>query len=165
VFCGVGGAYSLSCSDDPKVGLGSPTMSGYQDVPCNGEAPENPCATPLPSIEPAAAAAARALEVADLDIPIDHAGSYAIPVGEAVLPNGILSDATFGLADDSPSDVLVSSDGVFLAITSLDGGPPFDNLYVRGWRPGTERVQATLRFTVEWFEPGAILYVRDLLVR
>ena len=44
------------------------------------------------------------------------------------------------------------------------GGPPFDNYYSRGWRAGTESVQATLTFTVEWFEPGAMLRVTAIHV-
>lgn len=91
-------------------------------------------------------------------------GAYSIQVGEATLPNGILTEATFGLADDSPSDVLVTPDGMLLTITSLDGGPPFDNAYRRGWHAGTERVRAWLTFSVEWFEPGAVLRVTGLRV-
>ena len=118
----------------------------------------------LPTIDPAAAAEARPLDIATLDIPIDHIGSYSITLGTAVLPNGILSTATFGLIDDTPSDVLISGDGMLLSVTSLDGGPPFDNYYSRGWRAGTESVQAMLTFTVEWFEPGAMLQVTAIHV-
>lgn len=163
VFCGVGGESSLLCTDEPRIQIGTP-MNGYRDVPCSGEAPENTCATPLPTIEPAAAAAAVPLDVATLDIPIDHVGEYSIPVGQAVLPNGILSEAEFGLVEEAPSDVLVEAHGMFLSITSLDGGPKFENVYQRGWHAGTERVQVTLTFTVEWFEPGAFLHVVDIRV-
>jgi hypothetical protein len=165
VFCGIGGEAMLLCSERPRIQIGSPTspMNGYHDIPCASE--DGPCATPLPTIEPAAAAAAEPLDVARVDIPIDHIGSYSIPIGQAVLPNGILSASEFGLVDDAPTDVLLEPDGMFLAITSLDGGPRFDNFYQRGWHPGTERVQATLTFKVEWFEPGAVLHVTDILVR
>ena len=100
-----------------------------------------------------------------MDIPIDHAGTYKIPVGEATLPNGILSEASFDLGNESPTNVLVSSDGVFLQIESLDGGLPFENIYAHGWHTGTERVSATLTFTVESFESGAVLEVTNLTVR
>lgn len=163
LFCGLGGESSLLCTDRPRIQIGSP-MNGYTDVPCSGEAPESPCATPLPTIEPAAAAAAVPLNVAAIDIPIDHVGAYSIPVGEAVLPNGILSGVEFRLVDDRPTDVLVAPYGISLTITSLDGGPKFENYYQRGWHPGTERVQATLTFSIEWFEPGAVLRVRDIRV-
>jgi hypothetical protein len=139
-------------------------MAGYRDVPCLGEAPGG-CATPLPAIEPSAAAAARGLELSAVDVGIDHLGDFAVPLGQAVLPNGVLSDAVYGLADERPSNVLVSPDGLFLEIRSLDGGPPFRNAYERGWHPRPETVEAVLRFTIEWFEPGAILQVRDIRVR
>jgi hypothetical protein len=100
-----------------------------------------------------------------LTIPVDHVGAYAIPVGEAILPNGILREATFALIDVSPTNFLVSSAGVFLRVQSLDGGQPFENIYVHGWHAGTERVSATLTFTVESFDPGAVLDVTNLVVR
>lgn len=164
LFCGVGGQWTLLCTDQPRIQVGSP-MVGYHDIPCSGEAPEHPCATPLPTIEPAAAAAAVPLEVAAIAIPIDHIGPYSVPVGQAVLPNGILSAAEFGLVDDAPTDVLLGPEGMFLDIRSLDGGEAFKNVYERGWHAGTERVEAILTFTVEWFEPGAALHVNDVLVR
>ncbi|MEA2653773.1 MAG: hypothetical protein QOI37_1000 [Chloroflexota bacterium] len=139
-------------------------MAGYTDVPCTGEAPENPCASPVPSPDASALAAARALEVSRLEIPIDHVGNYRVPVGEARLPNGLLSEAAFGLSNDSPTNFLVSSDGVFLQIVSLDGGLPFENIYAHAWHKGVERVSATLTFTVETFDPGAVLEVTNLTV-
>jgi len=164
VFCGLGGDRSLLCTDTPVIQRRSP-MAGYTDVPCTGEAPENPCASPVPSPDASALAAARPLEVSRLDIPIDHVGTYTIPVGEASLPNGILSEATFDLSNDSPTNLLVSSDGVFLQIESLEGGLPFENIYAHGWHTGTERVSATLTFTVESFDPGAVLEVTNLTVQ
>lgn len=167
VFCGIGGGSTLLCTDAPVIARHGPTMddSGYRDRPCSGEAPDAPCASPVPSADPDAAAAAQPLEVALVRIPVDQAGGYSIPLGEAILPNGILTEATFGLRDDSPTDLLVSPDGVTLRLESLDGGPPFENVYEHGWRPGTERVRATLSFMVESFEPGAVLEVTNVLVR
>ena len=164
VFCGIGGAFTLLCTDEPRIEARSP-MEGYHDVPCSGEMPGGRCASPVPSIQPAAAADAKALEVGQLDIPIDHVGSYSIRVGEAVLPNGILSEAEFHLGDDTPSDLLLTHDGIRLTVESLNGGQPFQNIYLHGWRPGTERVRATLTFEVEWFEPGAVLRVTRLRVK
>lgn len=165
VFCGVEGNHSLLCTDKPVIQRRSPTMGGYTDVPCAGEAPDNPCASPVPTPDASAVAAARPLHVPRLDIPIDHIGTYTIQVGEASLPNGILSEASFDLVNESPTNVLVSSDGVFLQIESLDGGLPFENIYAHGWHPGTERVSATLTFTVESYDPGAVLEVTNLTVR
>jgi hypothetical protein len=50
-------------------------------------------------------------------------------------------------------------------VTSLVGGPPFDNYYIRGWHEGTEEVEVTLTFTVNWFEPGAVVHIADVDVR
>lgn len=164
VFCGIWGQYSLLCTDTPEIRISSPTMGGYRDVPCSGDPPVG-CATPLPTVEPIASVAAQPLDLGSLRIPIDHVGSYAIPVGEAVLPNGILSEAVFGLVDDMPSDILMKPGaGMFLTITSLEGGPAFDNYYMRGWHAGTERVQVTLTFDVEWFRPGAMIEATGIQV-
>ncbi len=165
VFCGIGGDRSLLCTETPVIGRSSPTISGYHDVPCAGEAPENPCASPVATADPSAVRSAVPLEVPRLEIPIDHTGEYVIPVGEAVLPNGILTEATFGVEDESPTDLLVAPEGVYLEVTSLEGGPPFVNAYDHGWRPGTERVRVDLRFTVESFDPGAVLVVTTIVVR
>jgi hypothetical protein len=161
VFCGLGGETSLLCTERPRIWTTTST-NGYTDVPCETE--NGPCATPLPTIDPAAAAAAVPLEVDALDIVIDHVGAYSIPVGEAVLPNGILSDVQFGLADDMPSTVLLKPGFINLEVTSLDGGPRFDNIYQHGWHEGTERVQVTLTFTVDWMDADTTLHVTNIRV-
>ena len=139
----------------------SPISGGYQDVPCAGPAPENPCATALPTIEPSAFSASRPLSINSIRIPIDHVGAYSIDLGEATLPNGILTSASAEVTS-SPTDPLVSYDGYALNITSLDGGPPFENYYLHGWRLGVEHVRATLSFTVLSFQPGAAVVVANV---
>jgi hypothetical protein len=161
VFCGVGGETSLLCTERPRIWTGT-SANGYTDVPCETE--NGPCATPLPTIDPAAAAAAVPLEVDALDIVIDHVGAYSIPVGEAILPNGILSEAQFGLVDDMPSTILLKPGFMYLEVTSLDGGPKFENIYEHGWHEGTERVQVTLSFTVEWMDADTTLRVTGIRV-
>jgi hypothetical protein len=167
VFCGVGGQYTILCTETPEIRIGGPTLDGggYRDVPCSGENGER-CATPLPSPEPKAVAAARPLDVDALDIPIDHVGHYAVEVGRAVLPNGVVSRSRFTLADPTPESFsVVPESGVQLDVRSLDdGAPPFDNYYLRGWHPGTEQVVVTLTFDVTAFSPGAVLQVRSLIV-
>lgn len=167
VSCGVGGESTLLCTETPVIERHGPTTanSGYWDVPCSGEAPDNSCASPLPTIDPSTAAESRPLEVAALSIPIDHVGEYTVEVGAAILPNGILSEGTFDLVDESPTDMLISPDGISLRVDSLDDGRPFFNIYEHGWHPGTERVRATLTFTVESYDPGAVLEVTNILVR
>lgn len=164
IFCGVGGGSSLLCTDAPVIRRSTPTTNGYRDVPCSGEAPDG-CASPVPSAAPTDLAAAQPLQVSALRIPIDHIGAYSIVVGDAVLPNGLLTEATFGLADESPTDTLVTPEGMSLVIRSLDGGAPFESIYEHGWHTGTERVRATLVFEVESFEPGAVLVATDIAVR
>lgn len=138
----------------------SSISGGYRDVPCSGEGPTG-CATPLPSIEPSAAAAAQPLVVASRDFPIDHAGTYSIELGEATLPNGVLTAASAEVTS-SPADPLVSYDGYALSVTSLDGGPPFESYYAHGWRPGVEHVKVTLSFTILLFQPGAAVRVESV---
>jgi hypothetical protein len=167
LFCsGIRRMDTLLCSDPPVIGRGSPTMTGgYWDTPCPGPAPANPCASAVPSPDPSALAEAVPLNVSRLLIPIDRAGTYDVPVGDAVLPNGILTEAVFDLADTSPAGFLVSPQGVFLSVESLDGGPPFENIHTHGWRTGTERVRASLQFSVEFVDQDAMLEVTDLSVR
>jgi hypothetical protein len=165
VFCGVGGETSMLCTDTPVIGVTSP-MSGYHDVPCGpvpaGE-PGSRCATPLPTIAPAAADDAVPLRVPSVAITIDHAGAYSIDLGDAVLPNGILSVTTATLPDDRRSDVLIPR-GIQLQVLGPDG-KPLENAYQQGWRPGTERVHVRLVFTVESFDPGTTLTITDVVVR
>lgn len=139
----------------------SPISSGYHDVPCAGPAPENPCATALPPIEPSALSESRPLTISYVEIPIDHVGAYSIDLGEATLPNGILTAASAEVTS-SPTDPLVSYDGYAMNITSLDGGPPFENYYLHGWRPGVEHVRVTLSFIVLSYQPGAAVTVANV---
>jgi hypothetical protein len=163
VFCGIGGGASLLCTDMPMIVLTSPVGSGYHDISCNGEGGVGTCATPLPTIDPVAAGEAVPLEVASVVVPIDHAGAYVVDVGDAVLPNGILSDATATLANDTRIDVLIP-DGVHLEIVGEDG-TQLENAYQQGWRPGTERVHVRFTFTVESFDPGTTLILTQVAVR
>lgn len=163
VFCGVGGSATYLCTESPRIAVHTP-IGGYTDVPCSGEAPAG-CATPVPTADPSAATGASPLEVSGLPIPMNDIGPYSVDVGTAVLPNGLLSETALTLADAAPTDFRLSPDGIRLVVESLDGGPPFDNAYDHGWRPGTERVSVRLVFELEWYEPGAELVVASLVVR
>lgn len=158
VYCGVGSAFQLSCTETPAIPVGNPVHDGYSDTPEG--------ATPLPAIDPAAAAEARALQVESMKIPVDHAGRYDVAVGEATIPNGILSESTFVLATPDALSVTTDPSGIWLAVRPVDPGrPPFENIYARGWIDGTEPVQVSLVFNVVDFTPGATLEVVDLVVR
>ncbi|MBI3746539.1 MAG: hypothetical protein HY264_08495 [Chloroflexi bacterium] len=138
----------------------SAISGGYRDTPCSGEGPIG-CATALPTIEPSALAGSQPLSIESREIPIDHAGPYSVVLGQASLPNGILSAASAEITS-SPTNPLVAYDGYRLMVTSLDGGPPFDGYYQHGWRPGTERVEVTLSFVVLMLEPGASVVVSSV---
>jgi hypothetical protein len=169
ILCGGIFVYNLVCTDHPEIPLFAPYgRGGYTDVPCGatpGGEPGSACATPLPSIDPSAAAAAVPLEVAARDFPITATGHLEIEMGRATLPNGILSDARLDLADPTTRAFTVE-DGIALEVRSLDPSrPPFDNVYEHGWYPGTEEVEVLLVLDVTWFTPGAQLEVRHLVVR
>jgi hypothetical protein len=165
VVCGRGGESSLACTDTPLIRVSTP-IAGYHDVPCGavpaGE-PGSHCATPVPTIAPSAADKALALRVPRLAIAIDHIGTYTVDVGDAVLPNGILTQATATLADDQRSDVIVPQ-GIQLQVLGPDG-KPLENAYAQGWRAGTETVHVRLVFTVASFDPGSTLVLTDIVVR
>lgn len=165
IFCGglLGGDRSMLCTDTPRIYVSTP-MSGYRDVPCGAEpAPDSPCASPLPAIAPAAQRKAQALRLEGLQVPVDHAGPYSIDIGQAILPNGILSDAAITLMDDVRSDVLVPR-GVELQIIGADG-QPITNAYQHGWHRGTETVTARLVFNVEEVTAPVTLDFANIVVR
>ena len=166
--CGVGGQFSIACSDHPVVLTRTP-IDGYHDIACGGEdATGNPtnCATPLPAIDPAATSAARPLKVAGVDIPIDHDGPYEVRIGTAGIANGVLTMASFTLEEPALDRLLLDEDGVSMRIRSTDPThPPFDNYYQHGWYPGVEDADVFLDFVVVSHHPAAVLQVRNLIVQ
>ena len=165
-MCGVGGG--PPCMDVPRLEARSSVEAGggYHDVPCPDPPPPEGCGTPLPRLEAAAVAAARPLSVSRFEIPIDHVGAYEVPLGEASLPNGVVSEASFEFLDDWPLDVSLDYGVAQIELRSLEpDGKPFQNYYDHGWRPGIERAEALLVFDVLWFKRGAVLRIRDVSVR
>jgi hypothetical protein len=133
--------------------------SGYHDVPEG--------ATPVPSIDPAIAGGGVSIDVPTRTIVIDHTGPYEVPLGTGSLPNGLLTEATYRLADPWPVDVTFAPDATpRLELRSLEpDGKPFSNAYEHGWRDGLERIEAVMVFEVKRFDPGATVEVRDVAVR
>jgi hypothetical protein len=161
---GIGDPSDAACTDDPHLNVYASGGVGYGDVPC-GEDGET-CATPLPSVDPDLAALAEPILVDRVDVTIDHAGAYEIPVGTGSLPNGIISESSFRLVDDWPDGVDVTEGYVRLELRSLEAdGKPFWNRYVHGWYPGLERIEAVVTFGVDDFEPGAVISIADVVVR
>jgi hypothetical protein len=158
LYCELGGG--VQCADDPQLVASSVMHGGYFD------GTEAQLLGGRPTTAPDALADAMPLRIARLDIPIDHAGHYEVSIGEARLPNGILTAADFALVESWPTGVSIVDGGVALDIRSLDqGGKPIRNIYEHGWHPGTERVEAVLVFDVFAFDPGATLGIRDLIVQ
>ena len=155
------------CTDRPEIQLSMPygPGSGYNDVPCGSVPAGEPgasCATPLPTVDPAATSVP--LRIASVDYGLT-VGSQVIYLGQATLPNGILSDAHFSLADRMTQAFGVTGP-VQLVITSTDPSrPAFDNAFSHGWHPGSEVVSVSLVLDVTSVTPGATLQVRDLVVR
>ncbi len=156
LYC-VGVNTEPACVDDPHLPAQSVTQGGYFDSPEG--------ASPVPSAAPDALAEAAELRIDRLDIPIDHVGAHAVTLGEARLPNGLLTTADFELVDDWPADLTIIEGGVHLEIRSMVDGKPIFNIYEHGWREGPEPVEAFLIFDVFRFDPGATLSIRDVVVR
>ncbi|MGH2476179.1 MAG: hypothetical protein ACRDIL_13040 [Candidatus Limnocylindrales bacterium] len=155
-MCG-GVSMEPQCVPEPRLIANTVTQGGYHDVPEGS--------SPVPSAAPVALAEASALSIDRLDIPIDHTGRNEILLGDARLPNGLLTRADFGLVDTWPPDVSIVDGRVTLEVRSRLDGKPIENIYAHGWHPGIEDVEAILVFEVFWFEPGATLTIRDIVVR
>lgn len=154
-----------ACRDEVTSGPTAAGLNGYRDVPCAGEPPDG-CPSAVPSIAPDTLAAAEPIHVAMVEVPIDHVGTYEQVVGEGSLPNGILTEVAYVMADAYPIDITFADGGPYVEIRSLEpDGLPFDNYYRHGWREGVERIQAVLVFEVRRFDPGAVLAIRDVVVR
>ena len=162
---GISAAFVPVCMDEPRLQPMSLTMNGYRDVPCLD--PDcTAVATPHPSVDPEAVPAAKPIRIAHVDVPIDHVGAYEVQLAVGSLPNGILTEASFGFVVTWPADVTIPDGRVLLDVRSLEpDGRLFDNYYVHGWREGVERIEAVLVFDVARFEPGAVLAIRDVVVR
>jgi hypothetical protein len=180
LFCGTPyDHYTIMCAEMPEIQLVLPIQNGYRDAPCNGEpvrtaSPaeqmENQtipptCPTPFPSLDPATAAAEQPLLVPAMDIPIDHVGEYHILLGRGTLASGVLEVTSMKAADANPSSFFLRGP-MYLELTSLKpGGLPFDNYFMHGRVEGTEPFSARLTFEVMAFDPGAVLQIRDVVIR
>ena len=154
-----------ACTHEQVLTIHSPIGGGYHDVPCAGEPPAG-CATPLPRLEREAVAAAQALTIDRRTIPVPGPGRHEIVLGQARLPNGVLTESRAALADPWPDGLSVSSEGIRLEVRSLvPGRPAFRNSYEHGWWPGTEAVEVVLVFEARRADPGAALEIVDLVVR
>ena len=146
------------CSDDARIQLFARVDA---DVPCSGDPPAG-CATMPPTPRPESVTGAHALHVPALDVPIDHAGHYEIPVGKATLADGYLQAASLRLADAQPEDFWIPR-GRLEIRPDLAGRPPVGNRY-RDPFDGPEPVSVFLVFDVTLYVGPATLQVRDIVV-
>ena len=153
-----------ACRTSPELTIGSPIGNGYEDVACRGEPPDG-CETPVPRTEPEARAAARPLRIERIVLPVSGVGRQELRLGEATLPNGILTIARAELGDPWPDGVRVGGEGIRIEVRSLvPGRPAFHNVHEHGWYAGTERVEVFLIVDVRDVDPGATLDIRDVVV-
>ena len=167
----LGGQVSRSLGPAPRTYY---EMGADWDVACTTTTPNGDpggCSTPLPSLEPAAVAAAVPLDVAALDVPITTTGPLEIHLGDATLANGVLREASFRVDGIEPG-VQVLPPGLQIAgairmeVRPADPSrPPFNNGYAHGWHPGVEAVNAYLVLDVTSVDPGFVLRIRDIVVR
>jgi hypothetical protein len=118
--------HSRACRSASATGVpnsGASSHGGYWDYPAG--------ATRVPTPDASAAALGVPLWVDHLDIPIDRTGTYVVPVGEAVLPNGYLSEYNVTVANGEDGSYL--TEGISLDIrTSPESSPYAWNAYLQG---------------------------------
>jgi hypothetical protein len=164
VSCGVGPP-TLTCSENPGIQAEDLHAAGYWDVPCAGEAPDG-CASPVPLSTGAAAAGGRELAIDVLDVPVGPAGHREVEIGTAVLVDGIVQEARFAIVDQAQEGFLLDPGVVRMELRStIDGRPPFQNVYERGTFDGPEEVRVFLVFDVVEAAPDAVIRVSGVLVR
>lgn len=161
VWCtGISNPDDRVCVGDAQIGIGGGVD---RDVPCTGEPPAG-CATLPPTPRPESVAAAKPLEVDVLDISLDHVGRYDVRVGEVGLPDGVLSELRASLADTRPTTFWIDQ-GIRIVVRPNESGrPPIGSIY-RDPYDGVESATVFLVFEVVETSPGAVLQVRDILVR
>jgi len=180
VFCGTpSDRYTIMCTERPEIELVLPVQNGYGGAPCNedlagttvppeeivNQTPQATCQAPFPSPDPSTAAAEQPLLVGSIDIPIDHVGAYSVQLGRGTLANGLLEETSMSGSDANPLSFFLRGP-VWLDLTSLKpGGRPFDDYFMHGRVEGTEPFSARLTFEVMAFDPGAVLQIRDVVIR
>jgi hypothetical protein len=145
-----------ACMDEPRIFLTLPGDTSYFHY--------LPGATPVPAIDPKAAAAANPLDIHRLDIPILETGPHRLLIGHATLANGIIRGARAELADDWPANVLLLGE-IRIEIVTTAGGDRITNRYAHGWQPGVEPVDVFVVFEPIYVQPGAMLTLLNVLVR
>jgi hypothetical protein len=163
IWCiGVGDGGDDACNHDPTIGIAAGDVG--HDVPCTGDGdPPSGCATLPPTPRPEIQALARPLRVPVLDIPLDHIGPYQVEVGDAGLPAGAFTTSSASVVNERPEGFWIR--GGRLVIEPVDPKrPPVGSIYREPF-DGVETVRVRLVFDVTEVSPGAVLQVRDIVVR
>ena len=163
VWCiGVVGGEDDACNSDPTIMIDAGHVDS--DIPCTGGGdPPTGCATFPPTPRPEVQAKATPLRIPAIDIPLDHLGSYQIELGEAGLPDGAFTDSSASVADERPTTFWIRD--ASLVIKPVDPSrPPVGSIF-RDPFDGVEQVRVSLEFNVTELSPGAVLQVRDVVVR
>jgi hypothetical protein len=164
VYCGVGPP-TLTCSETPGIQAVDLHGAGYWDVPCTGEPPDG-CPTPIPKPTGAAAAVGRELKIDAIGVPVGPVGHREVEIGRAVLVDGIVQEARLSIGDQAQVGFLLDPGLVRMDLRStVQGRPPFRNIYERGTFKGPEEVRVVLLFDVAETGPDAVIHVTDVLVR
>ncbi len=153
---GLAGAFDPPCMETPGLRLSISAGEAYHDVPVG--------ATEVPEADASAVAAAKALPIDRIEIPISRTGQQRVLLGQASLANGIIRSAPADLAEDWPANVVFTG-GLTVEITPAAGGDPIWNIYEHGWREGVELVDVTVVFDAALVRPGAVLTLIDVIVR
>ena len=126
--------------------------------------PPEVCATPI-ALDPAAVAAARPLQLATFDVPLDQVGHHEVKVGDVGLPNGYVTALRAAVGDTHPTDFWLD-EPIRLELRPSDPSrPPFGSVYERGTVEGVEDASLWLVFDVTEVSPGAVLRLTDIDVR
>ena len=163
VWClGVIGVGDDACNSDPTIMIDAGHVDS--DIPCTGVGdPPTGCATFPPTPRPEVQAKAKPLRIPAIDIPLDHLGSYRIELGEAGLPDGAFTDSSASVADERPTTFWIRD--ARLVIEPVDPTrPPIGSIF-RDPFNGIEQVRVSLEFNVTELSQGAVLQVRDVVVR
>ncbi len=136
-----------------------------RDVPCiEDEGKEPVCATPLPALTQAQRLAAKPLAIKSIEVALDRLGAYRIHLGDAVLPGGVIEEASFALDNAGDGTYLARRFFIELEDAATKAVIP-NNIYANGVQPGSQLVSAYLRFDLQKFTPGAKVIVSDIVVR
>jgi hypothetical protein len=154
----------------PPVGPGiDPPGSVYLGLPKDGDlacpdSGDDPChPSPIPTIDPLVALDGRPLVLPVTTVRLDHVGRYTIPLGTAVLPNGVLTRAEGALDSETYPGLTIEDHAIRLRLVGEDGAYR-GNTWNDGWHPGTETVHVQLEFTVSALEAPVSIGIEDILV-